>query len=641
MKTETAWQLITDDCLNALPTIEESSIDACVTDPPYGLNMMGKNWDYGVPGVAYWKEVLRVLKPGAPLLAFGGTRTHHRLMTAIEDAGFELKDCCVWLYGSGFPKSLNISKAIDKAAGVEREVIGTSPNWRESKRDREKFGSMEVRGENAGLITAPATAEAKLWDGWGSALKPAYEPVILCRKPFPQEKQWDTLLSDVAVLLFNEEMLCQRLNVPANDAALIFQSTLPLFVKAAANSVPENAKIKNLAKQELARLAGNPSTHKNQKLQRVMQYIAAGCVGTAQEERLALQMATGVAEDSYEEMEESLSSSPENTGLSTALSWRNTLVVLWNQMRTFTTEMKTSLTTDLKILKSLVILNTFPNDTHKKKTPPNGEPSVVTIVETILKSASVKLSSRATITAQENAGLFLSSAKPAYEPIILAMKPLDGTYAHNALTHGVAGLNIDGCRIATTKHFGGLKNKVPEKYQQPQGRWPANVILDEEAGRMLDEQTKNVIHPAGHKKERQHPGYDKKSTPHAFSPIKQIDFFRYGDSGGASRFFYCAKTSRSERTNKGTITNDHPTIKPLALMQWLCRLVSTPTGGTILDPFAGSGSTGIAAMKEGLNFIGIEKEEAYAEIARKRLAAAQPVPRRRQASLFDLIGGLD
>jgi hypothetical protein len=409
MKTETAWQLITDDCLNALPTIEESSIDACVTDPPYGLNMMGKNWDYGVPGVAYWKEVLRVLKPGAPLLAFGGTRTHHRLMTAIEDAGFELKDCCVWLYGSGFPKSLNISKAIDKAAGVEREVIGTSPNWRESKRDREKFGSMEVRGENAGLITAPATAEAKLWDGWGSALKPAYEPVILCRKPFPQEKQWDTLLSDVAVLLFNEEMLCQRLNVPANDAALIFQSTLPL-----------------------------------------MQYIAAGCVGTAQEERLALQMATGVAEDSYEEMEESLSSSPENTGLSTALSWRNTLVVLWNQMRTFTTEMKTSLTTDLKILKSLVILNTFPNDTHKKKTPPNGEPSVVTIVETILKSASVKLSSRATITAQENAGLFLSSAKPAYEPIILAMKPLDGTYAHNALTHGVAGLNIDGCRIATT-----------------------------------------------------------------------------------------------------------------------------------------------------------------------------------------------
>jgi hypothetical protein len=507
-------------------------------------------------------------------------------------------------------------------------------------------------------ITAPATAEAKLWDGWGSALKPAYEPVILCRKPFPQEKQWDTLLSDVAVLLFNEEMLCQRLNVPANDAALIFQSTLPLFVKAAANSVPENAKIKNLAKQELARLAGNPSTHKNQKLQRVMQYIAAGCVGTAQEERLALQMATGVAEDSYEEMEESLSSSPENTGLSTALSWRNTLVVLWNQMRTFTTEMKTSLTTDLKILKSLVILNTFPNDTHKKKTPPNGEPSVVTIVETILKSASVKLSSRATITAQENAGLFLSSAKPAYEPIILAMKPLDGTYAHNALTHGVAGLNIDGCRIATTedlnggayrcrkekpKHFGGLKNKVPEKYQQPQGRWPANVILDEEAGKLLDEQTGTLTSGTGAIIKESAPNRQG-NTSTAFgaecrpegTPIPS-----YGDSGGASRFFYCAKTSRSERTNKGTITNDHPTVKPLALMQWLCRLVSTPTGGTILDPFAGSGSTGVAAMKEGLNFVGIEKEEAYAEIARRRLAAAQPVPRHRQASLFDLIGGLD
>lgn len=416
MKKETAWQLITDDCLSALPTIEESSIDACVTDPPYGLSMMGKNWDYGVPGVAYWKEVLRVLKPGAPLLAFGGARTHHRLMTAIEDAGFELRDCLCWLYGAGFPKSLNISKAIDKVAGAERKIIGqyTMPP------DSTATGCIPTQGlgygssaqkERGRPITAPATPEAKLWDGWGSALK------------------------------------------------------------------------------------------------------------------------------------------------------------------------------------------------------------------------------------------------PAYEPIILAMKPLDGTYAHNALTHGVAGLNIDGCRIATTedlnggayrcrkekpKHFGGLKNKVPEKYQQPQGRWPANVILDEEAGKLLDEQTGTLYSASAE--------YWTRSGEKAWPGKEEIAVRKntgHDSHGGASRFFYCAKTSRSERTHKGTIDNSHPTVKPLALMQWLCRLVSTPTGGTILDPFAGSGSTGIAAMKEGLNFVGIEKEEAYAEIARKRLADAQPVPRHRQASLFDLIGGLD
>lgn len=422
MKTETTWQLITDDCLNALPTIEESSIDACVTDPPYGLEFMGQNWDYGIPGVAYWKEVLRVLKPGAPLLAFGGTRTHHRLMTAIEDAGFELKDCCVWLYGSGFPKSLNISKAIDKAAGVERKVVGPATHIHSRGKNTawpKRVGetTVEESGRSAHqdcpVITAPATAEAKLWDGWGSALK------------------------------------------------------------------------------------------------------------------------------------------------------------------------------------------------------------------------------------------------PAYEPIILAMKPLDGTYAHNALTHGVAGFNIDGCRIPTDENLnGGAYAKESKKdmsdrhtvtlgatgkmFIQPTKRWPTNVILDEEAGKLLDEQT------------GERPGMPL-TTKRKGDAIK--GYMRgwgndpgpngYGDNGGASRFFYCAKTSRSERTHKGTIDNPHPTVKPLALMQWLCRLVSTPTGGTILDPFAGSGSTGIAAMKEGLNFVGIEKEEAYAEIARKRLAAAQPVPRRRQASLFDLIGGLD
>lgn len=172
------------DCLKIMPKLCENSIDAVVTDPPYGLEFMGRSWDHGVPGVPFWKEALRVLKPGGHMLAFGGTRTFHRQACAIEDAGFEIRDCVMWVYGSGFPKSLDVGKAIDKDAGAERVVVGVSPNWRESKRDRESSGSMEVRGENAGLEYGPAiTDNAKKWDGWGTALKPAWEPIILARKP--------------------------------------------------------------------------------------------------------------------------------------------------------------------------------------------------------------------------------------------------------------------------------------------------------------------------------------------------------------------------------------------------------------------------------------------------------------------------
>ena len=112
------------DCLEVMRTLDADSVDTCVTDPPYGLEFMGKNWDHGVPGIPYWEELYRILKPGAMLLAFGGTRTWHRLAVAIEDAGFEIRDTVMWVYGSGFPKSHNISKAIDKAAGAEREVVG-------------------------------------------------------------------------------------------------------------------------------------------------------------------------------------------------------------------------------------------------------------------------------------------------------------------------------------------------------------------------------------------------------------------------------------------------------------------------------------------------------------------------------------
>lgn len=222
------------DCLDVLAELPDASVDSVVTDPPYGLEFMGKDWDapwkqadalaagrmsgdvihdpaevggfqdgaggnpfsrsrirYGRESGAmvdfqHWcqqwaTELLRVLKPGGHLLAFGGTRTWHRLAVAIEDAGFEIRDNIAWIYGSGFPKSLDVSKAIDKAAGAEREVVGRERNWGASKAVDGKQAYGDYEGSWA--LTAPASPDARRWQGWGTALKPAFEPVVVARKP--------------------------------------------------------------------------------------------------------------------------------------------------------------------------------------------------------------------------------------------------------------------------------------------------------------------------------------------------------------------------------------------------------------------------------------------------------------------------
>lgn len=162
----------------------DESIHAIVTDPPYGLGFMGREWDDLPPGLPWARECLRVLKPGGHLLAFGGSRTWHRLAVAVEDAGFEIRDSIAWLYGSGFPKSLDVSKAIDKAAGAEREVV--RPRTYTLSADGATYGSgINPSGKRSETseITAPATPEAQQWDGWGTALKPAFEPIVVARKP--------------------------------------------------------------------------------------------------------------------------------------------------------------------------------------------------------------------------------------------------------------------------------------------------------------------------------------------------------------------------------------------------------------------------------------------------------------------------
>lgn len=209
------------DCLDVLPEMEADSVDAVICDPPYGLAFMGRAWDHGVPGEPYWREALRVAKPGAHLLAFGGTRTHHRLMVAIEDAGWEIRDVVMWVYGSGFPKSLDVSKAIDKAAGAERARIAgpksggmaalNKGNAALGYRDSAYYddGNMMLSGE-------PATEAAAQWQGWGTALKPAWEPIIVARKPLIGTVAENVLAHGTGALNIDG---CR---IPANDGVPLF-----------------------------------------------------------------------------------------------------------------------------------------------------------------------------------------------------------------------------------------------------------------------------------------------------------------------------------------------------------------------------------------------------------------------------------
>ena len=409
--------ILSGDCVEVMRGMDDESVDAIVTDPPYGLGFMGKAWDDLPPGLEWARECLRVLKPGGHLLAFGGSRTYHRLAVAVEDAGFEVRDQMMWLYGSGFPKSLDVSKAIDKKRGVD-----TADDARWVATPHFITGANKTatgKSEKVGQLTSgvrhlydPDSTDAKKWSGWGTALKPAHEPIVVARKP------------------------------------------------------------------------------------------------------------------------------------------------------------------------------------------------------------------------------------------------LVGTVAENVLRFGTGALNIDGCRIAgnisemqgrtgTSKIPGGLFRSYRAHNPSggiweptPAGRWPANLILDEEAGRLLDEQSGEGVSRVGKPRSGQAgEGWAMTATG-----------AEYEDAGGASRFFYCAKAGKAERnagldefedkrpddrtaTGMGSFEekgvqpqrNHHPTVKPISLMAYLVRLV-TPPNGTVLDPFLGSGTTGCAAVLEGFDFIGIEREADYIAIAEARIA---------------------
>jgi len=402
------------DCLEVMAELSARSIDSVVCDPPYGLGFMRRAWDHGVPGIRYWKQCLRLLKPGGHLVAFAGTRTYHRLACAIEDAGFEIRDQIAWCYGSGFPKSRDVSKAIDDEAGASRPVVSSGAPVKRMipGADQHKEGWEKNNGrEFVPTVTEAATEAAREWQGWGTALKPAWEPVVFARKPFV-----DTV---------------------------------------AANVLKHGTGAINID----------------------------GCrVGDFDHDAYAAD------------------------------------------------------------------LNLEANTRH-------GEAS-----------------------AQRR-------------------------YTENGSTNFAA---LPGPRGGSVK-----------------GRWPANIVHDG------SEEVIAAFPDA--------PGQQFYVRPeHGDRPSRGIygDFGARppneprNDSGSAARFFYTAKADADDR-----LGSKHPTVKPVDLMQWLCRLV-TPNGGTVLDPFAGTGTTGEAAFREGFNAVLIEKESESQTDIRRRMALclAGPGERRRESA---------
>jgi len=577
-------------------------VDACVTDPPYHLTnntgsrspnpgqytpigrprepkggFMGKQWDGG--DVAFrpetWAEVYRVLKPGAHLLAFGGTRTYHRMACAIEDAGFEIRDCIQWLYGSGFPKSHDVSKGIDKAAGAAREVVGLKNN---KGRAPGSIACIGLNTDDAGdPITAPATPEAAQWQGWGTALKPACENIILAQKPLQFGALFDTIGSGLVRL---ESRLWSML--PANSAEKNFGLSRSEF-DAACASAQWSAEERNSIRADLCAQMGTS--------------------------RFVLAL---------------------TSSLSTVSSWKNTWAEALAPENTSITETELSTTIDLRTLRFL--LSKITPDTiiqaHKSglwsianaSTAVRSFDAAVSRLRTTLELSALAPAISKAVDFSRDAGV-----SPNLEPIVLARKPLsESTVAANVLKWGTGALNIDGCRVAASiadieaaavpernnlKMFrGDGAGRSDTKYDMSSGRWPANVITDgsDEVVRAFPEtRARGNVTPT---KRRAADGvWAEHGSAFGIGPDGP------GDTGSAARFFYCAKADADDR-----LKSKHPTVKPVDLMAYLARLV-LPPGGTLLDPFAGSGSMGMAALRDGFNCVLIEREVEYVADINRRI----------------------
>jgi len=597
------FQVLVGDMRQVLQTVPANSVDAIVTDPPYGLAFMGKGWDAQVPGPEYWREALRVAKPGAHLLAFGGTRTAHRLACAIEDAGWELRDCLSWLYGSGFPKSHDVSKAIDREAGAERTIVsrpgvksGCSPDM-----------NTYAPGLNAGFqqreLLAPATPAAAQWNGWGTALKPAWEPIYLARKP---------LVGTVASNVLAHG--CGGLNV--DGCRIETSETLGRFNHARTEGT-------SYVVQREDKLIDNSGG--------LGRWPANLCLDEWEDQVLRLK------HDVQAEVARVIRLYFE--GVSAVRGRDQDLSEQGGSQALLHSEV---LPQGTRIADGGVVTS-HGDQTHTRgvgeneSTPPQAG------------SASPHVEGRALVDAGIlGAGVCdVAGSRPSTVPpqaLHYGAQTCDGTFARSPapeignsapLQRGQNGQSIDelgtarqrNAQARTSSDCEGIEgvasgeralearaSAIPAgwlAYFEPTGRFVrcgAAAMLDEQTGVLKSGALKPYLDKAD-------------STSYGMSGYVH-NVSSAANEGGASRFFYVAKASRSEReaglNGNGARANTHPTVKPIALMRWLVRLI-TPPGGIVLDPFAGSGTTGCAALLEGMRFLGIELQPEFRAIAEARI----------------------
>ena len=570
-------KLMQGDNILSLKKLPENSIDSVVTDGPYGLSFMGKKWDYDVPSVEFWKEVYRVLKPGGHVLSFGGTRTYHRMVVNIEDAGFEIRDQIMWLYASGFPKSHNIGKAVDKLNGLEIEKWPTIEMNNDSEVGKISKNLRCVVCEKPLSSGNPCVCDRNYkaqndWEGWGTAMKPAQEIIAVAQKP--------------------EDLEGTALNLIYN----IKNELWKLYVKI----VEQSSELNQVEQKEVLDTA-QCLVEKNTNIQDALK-------GLMDMSQLRLM---------------------ENMSWNIVLLWHTILEDLLQKMSRYTTSTKSNLIIDLKTLKSLEWQNILENITQAKNNQTDGLNVNALTAVVLFNALNVKLKDIQQHSVEDNVIYKEDKMDCLNEPICVARKPLsEKTIAENVLKWGTGGINIDGCRVGSEVRttpvgsddnrddetlFGLNKTTHHERIETTEGRFPANIILDEIAGEFLDEQSGVSDYS---KKKDGKPG----GKTFGGSDMKATEGYWPKDKGGASRFFYQAKVSKQER-NMGldeSVKSNHPTMKPVSLMAYLCRLI-TPPNGIVLDPFMGSGSTGIAAQLEGFRFVGMEMDTDYMKIAEARI----------------------
>lgn len=618
------YQLYHGNCLDVLKEMPDNSIDAICTDPPYGINFMGKKWDYDVPGVEIWKECLRVLKPGGHLLSFAGTRTQHRMAVNIEDAGFEIRDMIAWVYGSGFPKSADVSKHIDAAERKRWLDVSKALDNLKIATIIESWKKYLNTASTAGLLFAKNPTVTGT-----NTVKNVSAPALVLLQVSQENRDALALVAELSskeALLLSETETSSALTHVDEDGSQSLEKSAEHLQKRF-NATSTDAGIAHVA------VLGWPSesTANNPKAVE------------------ALKIWLGSKPSSRKEA---------TNALCAALTDDLRLITL-NQSKTFqnfdtTKQTECASAISVTITESMAErLISFTVDTLRKqaidraagaerevvgvhKRHGGGSAESGSMAGPLGTLSELPLTAPATPEAQQWAG-WGTALKPALEPITVARKPFTGTVAANVLAHGTGGINVDGCRVGHDEDCRMMApsqaniNNPSEKHRQagrreavlelkPSGRWPANLITDgsDEVVGLFPQTT---AAKAGNR------GAGKGATS-CFGVYGGDPGFRgHDDNGGsAARFFYCAKASKKDR-NEGLVdgANDHPTVKPTDLMRYLCRLV-TPPGGTVLDPFLGSGTTGKAALLEGFNFIGIEMEEPYLSIAQQRIQHAYTEP---------------